>query len=65
MVRLDDHLDLPASWESLEIRPLYPELLTALRDCEFHSLLKEIEAESGLSIPSPAPAPVGIQGELF
>ena len=65
MVRLDDHLDLPATWESLEIRPLYPELLAALRDCEFHSLLKEIEAESGLSLPSPAPAPAGIQGELF
>ena len=63
MVRLDDHLDLPAPWQSLEIQPRYPELLAALRDCEFHSLLKEIETESGL--PSAAPASTSVQGELF
>ncbi|MFM8365111.1 MAG: 5'-3' exonuclease H3TH domain-containing protein [Verrucomicrobiota bacterium] len=65
MVRLDDDLALPVPWESLAIRPRYPELLTALRDCEFQSLLKEIEAESGLSVPSPAPATTSVQGELF
>ena len=63
MVRLDDHLALPEPWQSLEIHPRYPELLAALRDCEFKTLLKEIEAESGIS--APAPAPVGVQGELF
>lgn len=68
MVRLDDHLDLPAPWKSLEIRPHYPELLAALRDCEFHTLLKEIEMESGLSLPPlarDASNTAGVQGELF
>lgn len=60
MVRLDDHLPLPAPWKSLEILPRYPELLAALRDCEFQSLVKEIEAES-----APAATPANIQGELF
>lgn len=66
MVRLDDHLPLPAPWLSLEIQPRYPELLAALRDCEFQSLLKEIESESGLTLPTPpASSQVTIQGELF
>lgn len=63
MVRLDDHLALPEPWESLEIQPRYPELIVALRDCEFKTLLKEIEAEAGLMTPAPEPA--GVQGELF
>jgi 5'-3' exonuclease len=63
MVRLDDHLALPEPWESLEIHPRYPELITALRDCEFKNLLKEIEAEVGFSAPTPEPA--RMQGELF
>ena len=58
MVRLDDDLPLPVPWESLEISPHYPELLAALRDCEFKSLVSEIEAESGKSKPA-------LQGELF
>ena len=58
MVRLDDDLPLPVSWESLEISPHYPELLAALRDCEFKSLVSEIETESGKAAPS-------LQGELF
>ena len=63
MVRLDDHLALPLPWMSLEIHPRYPELIAAIRDCEFKSLLKEIEDEAGVSFQ--APAPTGIQGELF
>lgn len=58
MVRLDDDLPLPVPWESLEISPHYPELIAALRDCEFKSLVSEIEAESGKSKPA-------LQGELF
>ncbi|MFM8765350.1 MAG: 5'-3' exonuclease H3TH domain-containing protein [Spartobacteria bacterium] len=58
MVRLDDDLPLPVPWESLAISPKYPELLAALRDCEFKSLVSEIEAESGKAAPS-------LQGELF
>jgi DNA polymerase-1 len=65
MVRLDDHLALPSPWQSLQIRPRYPELLAALRDCEFQSLLKEIEVEAGLTLPSPAPSTTNVQGELF
>lgn len=58
MVRLDDDLPLPVSWESLEISPRRPELLEALRDCEFKSLVGEIEAESVQTAPA-------LQGELF
>ena len=58
MVRLDDDLPLPVPWESLEISPMYAELLAALRDCEFKSLVSEIETESGKAAPS-------LQGELF
>lgn len=58
MVRLDDDLPLPVPWESLEISPHYPELIAALRDCEFKSLVSEIETESGKAAPS-------LQGELF
>lgn len=58
MVRLDDDLPLPVPWESLAISPKYPELLAALKDCEFKSLVNEIEAESGKAAPS-------LQGELF
>jgi DNA polymerase-1 len=58
MVRLDDDLPLPVPWESLEISPMYAELIAALRDCEFKSLVSEIEAESGKSKQA-------LQGELF
>lgn len=58
MVRLDDDLPLPVSWQSLEISPRPPELLAALRDCEFKTLVSEIEAESEMTPPV-------IQGELF
>ena len=58
MVRLDDDLPLPVSWESLEISPRRPELLDALRDCEFKTLVGEIEAESAQAAPA-------LQRELF
>ncbi len=60
MVRLDDDLPLPVPWEDLQIVPKYPDLITALRECEFGSLLKEIEAEAGICA-----AVVSSQGELF
>jgi len=63
MVRLDDHLALPEPWQSLEIHPRYPELIAAMRDCEFKTLLKEIEAEAG--IPTARSEAAGVQGELF
>jgi DNA polymerase-1 len=59
MVRLDDDLTLPEPWESLEIRPQYPELVAALRDCDFKTLVKDIESEMPRSVVAPA------QGELF
>lgn len=58
MVRLDEDLPLPAPWESFTVRPDYPALLEALRDCEFKGLLQEVEAEVAKSAP---PA----QQELF
>lgn len=58
MVRLDDDLPLPASWQALEISPRRTALLEALRDCEFKSLVAEIETESDKAAPA-------LQGELF
>ena len=46
MVRLDDNLPLPAPWQTFTICPRYPELIAALRDCEFRALLKEVEEEA-------------------
>ena len=47
MVALDDDLPLPKALEDLRIVPQYGPLIAALQDCEFKSLLKEVEAESG------------------
>jgi 5'-3' exonuclease len=58
MVRLDEDLPMPVSWESLEISPRHQELIAALRDCEFKTLVSEIEAESAKANPV-------IQDELF
>ena len=58
MVRLDEDLPTPVPWESLEISPRRPELIAALKDCEFKTLVSEIEAESATATPA-------LQGELF
>lgn len=58
MVRLDEDLPLPSPWESFTIRPDYPALIRALRDCEFKGLLAEVEAEA-------AKAGTAAQQELF
>jgi len=46
MVALDEDLPLPKAVSDLKIVPQYDPLIAALRECEFKSLLKEIEAES-------------------
>jgi len=38
-------------------------LIAAMRDCEFKTLLKEIETEAGISATAAETA--GVQGELF
>lgn len=63
MVRLDDDLELPVPWRDLEIRPRWDELLSALRECEFRSLVAELEKEAALAGFGPPPPPK--QGELF
>jgi len=63
MVRLDDDLELPVPWEVLEIRPQWDGLLAALRECEFRSLVAEVEKEAALAGCAVAPKP--LQGELF
>jgi DNA polymerase-1 len=60
MVGLDLDLALPTPISALTIQPRYPELLEALRRCEFRTLLAEIEKEAGI-----AAAPAARQGELF
>jgi DNA polymerase-1 len=46
MVALDDDLALPRPVEELKILPQYGPLSAALQECEFKSLVKEVEAES-------------------
>lgn len=69
MVALDLDLVLPAPVEDLRIKPRYPELIEALRKCEFKGLLAEVEREAageGPSPASPAPSPpTASQAELF
>jgi len=64
MVRLDDDLAMPVPWQSFEITPKPEDLLTLLRDCEFRTLIKEIEAEFKIPAAENPPAPAS-QGELF
>jgi DNA polymerase-1 len=45
MVDLDCHLELPVPIDELQIRPDYPNLIRALEQCEFKSLLQEIRDE--------------------
>jgi DNA polymerase-1 len=58
MVTLDEDLPLPVPLEALPVKPRYGALIAALRDCEFRSLLKEVEAEAGRSQTTG-------QGDLF
>ena len=46
MVRLDEDLPLPHAWSTFQIRPKYPELIQALRECEFKGLLEEVQREA-------------------
>jgi len=46
MVDLDCHLELPVPIDELQIRPDYPNLISALEQCEFKSLLQEIRDEA-------------------
>ena len=57
MVKLDTELPLPMPLEEMRIIPKYPELLKAVEECEFKSLLQELVAESRRSVP--------VQSELF
>jgi len=46
MVDLDCHLDLPVPIDELRIEPDYPNLVRALEQCEFKSLLQEVRDEA-------------------
>jgi len=46
MVDLDCHLELPVPIDQLRIEPDYPDLIRALEQCEFKSLLQEVRDES-------------------
>jgi len=69
MVALDLDLPLPLPIAAMKLSPRYPELIEALRTCEFRSLTAEVEREastaqlpsSNFHLPSSPPA----QGELF
>ncbi len=58
MVSLDEDLPLPMPLESLPVKPRYDALIPALRDCEFKTLLREVEAEAAKAQPPG-------QGDLF
>jgi DNA polymerase-1 len=46
MVDLDCHLELPLPIDQLQIEPDYPNLIRALEQCEFKSLLQEVRDEA-------------------
>jgi 5'-3' exonuclease len=46
MVDLDCHLELPVPIDELRIEPDYPNLIRALEQCEFKSLLQEVRDEA-------------------
>src|ERR671930_2298856 len=46
MVDLDCHLELPISIDEIQMKPDYPNLIHALEQCEFKSLLQEIRDEA-------------------
>jgi 5'-3' exonuclease len=46
MVDLDCHLELPVPIAELGIEPNYPDLIRALEQCEFKSLLQEVRDEA-------------------
>ena len=46
MVDLDCHLELPVPIDELRIEPDYPNLINALEQCEFKSLLQEVRDEA-------------------
>src|SRR5437667_7720483 len=46
MVDLDCHLELPVPIDQLRIEPSYPNLIRALEQCEFKSLLQEVRDEA-------------------
>jgi 5'-3' exonuclease len=46
MVDLDCHLELPVPIDKLRIEPDYPNLIRALEQCEFKSLLQEVRDEA-------------------
>lgn len=46
MVDLDCHLELPVPIDQLRIEPHYPNLIRALEQCEFKSLLQEVRDEA-------------------
>jgi DNA polymerase-1 len=60
MVRLDKDLPLPVPLEDLRLRPRFAELIESLRQCEFKSLLAEIEMVAATLAPRPL-----AQGQLW
>lgn len=67
MVRLQTDLPTPPDWEALALRPQPAALLEFLRQCEFRSLVRELEAELAqppTSTTTQTPTPLS-QGELF
>jgi len=65
MVALDQDLPLPLSIRAMSLCPRYPELLEALRHCEFRTLSAEVEREMGRgdrAMPSPE-VPAGESGK--
>ena len=60
MVRLDKDLPLPVPLEELRMAPRSAELIESLRNCEFKSLMTELQGEAAASAPRPLS-----QGQLW
>ena len=63
MVRLDTDLPLPVPLDELVIAPKYDEVIAALEQCEFRSLLAEYRAEQ--KAVGTGKKPAAVQDDLF
>ena len=61
MVKLDLDLPLPVPLNGLNIEPNYEELIETIAQCEFKSLMQEIQAEAAAHTKRKS----ADQGELF
>jgi DNA polymerase-1 len=60
MVKLDTDLPLPTPLDDLKIIPDYPALIASLSQCDFKTLLSEVQAEAAAAQAAPPPSQIDL-----